>query len=151
MFVPMFGFGQNIYQQEETKWSKDSTRLFLKSDNKPITGIVQTSSNGKESHEIIFDNGFRISCKGYYKNGQLDHEKYSNGWSSFFRKNGKLEYEGNFKDGFENGVWKYYNKKEELKKEIVWDMGIESEVIYKNGKKVKNQKPNYFLKFVLVD
>ena len=123
MIVPFFVFGQNKYKAKETKWSKDKKTLYLKSTNKPISGIVQNHFlfNKKVSHESMYENGKMISCKGYYNNGQLSHETLTDSLSLNYHKNGALRSEGNWNEFEMVGVWKYYNKKGVMIDEYSYD------------------------------
>jgi len=133
--LPFIGFGQNTYNLEETKWNNDSTIRLLKSNSQPINGIVTGSDDKKiKNHKMVFENGIKVSCIGYYKNGKLNHDVKFNGYSKSCYKNGQIKEEGNTEDGYYSGLWKYYNKKGVLTEESIFKEGEELVTKYYNKK-----------------
>lgn len=106
---------------------------FLSSAQEKV--IVKTHANGKP-HVVYY-------MKGKGESAQKVKEEV-------YYENGKLEYSGEYKNGIENGEWRYYYENGNLKAIEVWKNGVENgtwkeyhpdgrlarELIYKNGKLV---------------
>tara|TARA_B100001540_G_C15634185_1_gene563572 strand:- start:202 stop:855 length:654 start_codon:yes stop_codon:yes gene_type:complete len=135
--LPLIGFSQNIYNEDDLKFNQDSSLMLLKSNDTPVSGIVKRTCKRKgvilkikTNCEEYYENGLWMSSKGYYKNKQISQELQRNGMSIFYYKNGEIEYMGSYKDGLENGAWKYLNKQGDLEKEETWEEG---EIITEKG------------------
>ena len=138
--LPLIGFSQNIYNKDDLKFNQDSSLVLLKSNDTPVSGIVKLTCKRKgvifkTNCEVYYENGLWMSSKGYYKNKQISQELQRNGMSIFYYKNGEIEYMGSYKDGLENGVWKYLNKQGDLETEEIWEDGelITEKDYRKNG------------------
>jgi len=149
LFVPIIGLSQERYHQSLTKFDKE-LRWFmvLKDTNEPISGIV---FRGKKyiQHEYTVIDGEVVSCVGYYKNGNIEHESsfskegFYDGdeflfmiYNEFHKKywrDGSLMSEGNLKDNFKDGLWKYYKSKW-FQSPLFMGTGKVFKVIYEKGK-----------------
>ena len=88
--------------------------------------------NDNGLNEIYHNNGKgEIKLRCYKKNGKVE------GVFKSYYENGDLRGEGNLKNGKKDGVWKYYISNESLDGKEKW-IELDNEVIFKNGKKVKN-------------
>lgn len=157
MILPIIGLSQNKYQWKETKFEDEI--LILKSTQEPVTGIVEGKELGNlinwmsnyHTHTAVYDNGKKMSCVGYYKNGQIKHtvekdylityfkngNKEAEGYANLFGygdgefktyyKNGQLKTEGNYKDGKKDGLEKYYYENGQLEAEMNWSPSLRNE------------------------
>tara|TARA_B110000196_G_C20499386_1_gene366053 strand:- start:88 stop:492 length:405 start_codon:yes stop_codon:yes gene_type:complete len=75
------------YHNDETTMSIDPKVVYLKSNNKVVTGIIY---DNYENGQLIFENS--------RKDGR------AHGLSRFWYENGQLQYEANYKDGKEDGL-----------------------------------------------
>ncbi len=114
----------------------------------PGTGIIDNKilAAPKASFDTLKDGDYTsryengvIQMKGYYKNGKREGE-----WAAFFPSgqiqsegfftagkrdhkavvyydNGNKMYEGLYKDGFQVGIWKFYERDGKLKEEVNYD------------------------------
>jgi len=147
MIVPMIGFGQNKYKWKETKLKKGV--LLLKSTKEPVTGIVEGGERiwfgeiiplpffSSFQHNVVYENGKKISCIGYMRNGSIYHKHDENHFTTLYYPNGQIymqgieDYEGN-----RNGVTKYYYGNGQLKSEMTYkDSKLDGifKSYYKNG------------------
>ncbi|MEC9303278.1 MAG: hypothetical protein VYD59_02425 [Bacteroidota bacterium] len=140
--LPLIGFSQNIYNEDDVKFNQDSSLVLLKSNDTPVSGIVKKTCKQKgmifkirTNCEYVIKNGLFISSKGYYKNNQISQETQRNGICKFYYKNGVIKYTGNMVEGWYDGVWKYFDKKGVLETEEIWEDGelITEKDYEKNG------------------
>ena len=130
--LPLIGFSQNIYNEDDVKYNQDSSLVLLKSNDTPVSGILKKTCKQKgmifkirTNCEYVIKNGLFISSKGYYKNNQISQETQRNGICKFYYKNGVIKYTGNMVEGWEDGIWKYFDKKGNLEREETFKEGIE--------------------------
>ena len=97
---------QNRYHNDETTISKSPKIVYLKSNNKVVTGIIYDKY---ENGQLKFENS--------RKNGE------ANGLSRFWYENGQLRYEANYKDGKEDGLIRFWHKNGQLAGESHADNG----------------------------
>jgi len=88
---------QNRYHNDETTISKSPKIVYLKSNNKVVTGIIYDKY---ENGQLKFENS--------RKNGE------ANGLSRVWYENGQLRYEANYKDGKEDGLIRFWHKNGQL-------------------------------------
>jgi len=135
MIVPIIGFGQNKYTWKEIKKKKGSVAL-LKSTKEPVTGIVE----GREriwfaqiiplpffsvtKHNVVYENGKKISCIGYTKKGSIHHKHDANNFLTIYYKNGQIQGEGiQDYEGNRNGPLKIYYENGQLSNETNYTNG----------------------------
>ena len=140
--LPLIGFSQNIYNEDDVKYNQDSSLVLLKSNDTPVSGIVKKTCKQKgmifkirTNCEYVIKNGLFISSKGYYKNNQISQETQRNGICKFYYKNGVIKYTGNMVEGWYDGIWKYFDKKGNLEREDTFKEGnqITEKGYNKNG------------------
>jgi uncharacterized protein (TIGR02145 family) len=111
----------------KTEWYENGNLLSLENyiDNLKNGQFLKYSENG----ELIYEENYKKNVKhGYFENVQIDRKQiinYDNG-----KKNGYCKYvstygdaEGNYKDDYEDGIWKYYDYYKRLEKEISFKKG----------------------------
>jgi peroxiredoxin len=88
--------------------------------------------------DAFYKNQYTKKGNVYIFNSQwLSGEKYMDGayedlWLSkpigvftFYYKNGRKEFEGQYKEGYKEGAWNYYDENGKLTKTVFWDKGVE--------------------------
>ena len=136
--------------------------LYIKSNNRPVTGIVllyeedigsstisKTSyKNGwREGLERNYNDNEELISKGNYKNDKQD------GLWEYYHENGQLRSKGNYKNGEAEGLWKYYHENGNLENKTKYQNGklegvleyydrsgrLTKKELYRNGELVKTK------------
>ncbi|HET6228104.1 MAG TPA: TonB family protein [Bacteroidia bacterium] len=102
---------ENGKLHRETEY-KDGDKVYiiqvLDPTGKSIDGGNLKEGNGSYIQFFDWEQGkepaLKVSIKENYENGLL------NGSAKYYRKNGKLETEGLYKDGYKTGYWKLYDE-----------------------------------------
>ena len=109
-------YGQTVYTKDQITFNDDSNLVLNKSDNTPISGVVEIYSGGQ------------LAKIEKYKNGKKEGPwKFYNDW------NGELYQEVNYKNGKQEGRWIRYNEGGPYSEE--YNGQLSEEYNYKNGKK----------------
>ena len=99
---------------------------------------------GLSCRAIVYHNNGNVEIIGNYKNGKQEGE-----WK-YYRENGKLEGIGNYKNGKREGEWKFYRENGKLEQIENFKNGKEEgewKVYHENG---KLEKINHFLFFSVI-
>ena len=128
-------FGQTVYTEDQV-YCNDYGLLFEKSNDLPISGIVQDYyESGQLESEGIYKDGIEEGlAKYYYENGQLESEgmlygPFEAGYWTYYYENGQLSQEGNYKEGKAEGLYKMYHQNGQLSHEIYY---VDFDVDYEN-------------------
>lgn len=111
----------------KTKWYENGNLLSVENyiDNIKNGQFLKYSENG----ELIYEENYKKNVKhGYFENVQIGRKQIinyvdgkRNGYSKYVSTYGDAE--GNYKEDYEDGIWKYYDYYKRLEKEISFKKG----------------------------
>lgn len=148
----LLSFADQIFYERDDVVRKKGI-LYLKSNNKPLTGVLRFEVNGAHSETPYKDGKIDGISRSYYKNGNVKAEvPHSNGdingHIKWYYETGELERDMSYKNGLKDGFDKQYyktgalqfltpykqGKQEGLKKWYYITGELRSEILMKDGK-----------------
>lgn len=157
----LFSFADQIFYERDDVVSKEGS-LYLKANNKPLTGVVRFNVHGINS-ETLYKNGkIHGISKRYYKSGNIWSETpyvygKPSGISKEYYETGELKKEKPFKYGETDYISRSYHKNGNISAEVPYSNGginghikwyyetgeLERDTSYKNGLKDGFDKQYY--------
>lgn len=141
LFISSKGYYKNNQISQETQRNGICKFYYKNGSIRYVGNMKEGMYDGSWKHfdkkgnlkrEDIFKENDLTNEKYYKKNGLLDYENLWTSDNSYIFKlyyNGFLIEEGNINNGKREGVWKYYH---------LGTTELDKEIIFKNGKKLKN-------------
>ncbi len=152
--VLLFCFSLSLAEERVVDFTKLQNRnglMYEMNTQVPFSGIslISKYDSGQWENLIRFKDGKSIGGELYYENGQYKYKSENIGkfrYEEYFYPDGVIKHKKQFKERAPNGVWVWFDRKGNTKKEIAYQMldgsyrlldenlNVYSEVNYKNGK-----------------